>query len=147
MMLRAGIEQKEYILRDINESQNLAKKIAQSLKPSDVIALHGDLGSGKTFFCREIIRELMQDPSLNVVSPTYNLLQTYQLTTCTIYHYDLYRIKDQSEFDELGIDDALRETNICLIEWPELIIDILPKKSMHIYLNITENDQRLCIVK
>lgn len=149
MMPGGGIDKKEYLLCDIHESEKLAQEIAKSLKPSDIIAFYGDLGSGKTFFCQEIIRTLTNNPALNVISPTFNLLQTYHIpkSETIIYHYDLYRLQDQSELYELGIDEALNEKNICLIEWPELIVDILPKTLISVYLKIIENNRRSCIIK
>ena len=141
------IQKKEYLLKDADDSQKLAQEIADSLHPSNVLAFYGDLGSGKTFFCKEIIRTLITDPSLNVISPTFNLLQNYTLKNYTIYHYDLYRLNDISEIYELGIEDAFSENNICLIEWPEIIEAILPKNSMHIRLKIIENNKRSCIIQ
>lgn len=141
------IEKKEYLLKGLEDSMELAQKIANALKASGVLALYGDLGSGKTFFCQEIIRTLANNPMLNVISPTFNLLQSYEMQDYTVYHYDLYRLNDISDTDELGIEDAFSEKNICLIEWPEIIETILPKNSMHIRLKIIENDQRSCIIQ
>lgn len=131
---------KRYELKSLEDSCNLAQNIAQSLRPGNIITFQGDLGCGKTFICREIIRYFC-GPSTNVPSPTFNLLQVYNTAQFDIYHYDLYRLKSPEELLELGFDEAL-DKNICLIEWPEIAVGFLPE-AIEVKLHIA-NDIRIC---
>lgn len=95
----------------------LAQDIAAILAPGDVIALEGDLGAGKTTFARALLRALADDPWLEVPSPTFTLIQTYDLPRFSVAHLDLYRLTEASEMDELGLDDILAR-GAALVEWP-----------------------------
>jgi len=134
-----------HILENEQDSKELASKIANDIKPNDILTFSGDLGAGKTFLCREIIKNLCGQET-KVISPTFNLLQTYDYKNCSIYHFDLYRLKHTSEIYELGIEEAF-SGHICLIEWPELINNILPEDSMHINIEISGNTQRKISIK
>ncbi|WP_253308175.1 MULTISPECIES: tRNA (adenosine(37)-N6)-threonylcarbamoyltransferase complex ATPase subunit type 1 TsaE [unclassified Rickettsia] len=134
----------ETLLNNEEESKNFAKILAQKLSAGSVVLFTGDLGSGKTFLCREIIKYFCGS-NTEIISPTFNILQTYQATNFTIYHFDLYRLKSPAEIYELGIEDAL-QGNLCLIEWPEIIEHLLPKSLVRINLQITQDNKRRCIV-
>lgn len=141
MSIKAG----EYILYSEDDSTNLAIQIANTLKPGDILTFSGDLGAGKTFLCRQIIKQLCGQAT-NVTSPTFNLLQIYDWKSCSIYHYDLYRLKDISEIYELGIEEAL-SSHVCLIEWPELIEAILPNDTIAVNIGIVDCNKRMVFVK
>ncbi|MBN8512434.1 MAG: tRNA (adenosine(37)-N6)-threonylcarbamoyltransferase complex ATPase subunit type 1 TsaE [Rickettsiales bacterium] len=130
----------EFISNSEQESINFAKEFATKLKPGNIVTFSGDLGSGKTFLCRQIIKELCGQ-NTNVISPTFNLLQTYELPQFTIYHFDLYRLRDINEIYELGIEEAFAG-NLCLIEWPEIIRPILPKDVLNIEIEIASEQCR-----
>lgn len=130
------------ILNNQQESIELAHNIAKNLLAGDILTFTGDLGSGKTFLCREIIKYCCGQDT-NVISPTFNLLQTYKADNFTIYHFDLYRLKSLSETYELGIEEAL-QNNICLIEWPKIIEHILPNSTIKFNLQIIGNGKILC---
>lgn len=120
----------------------LAEDIAAILKPGDVIALSGDLGAGKSTFSRALLRSFAGDPELEVPSPTFTLVQTYDLGRLTISHFDLYRLEEPEELEELGLDE-LAETGAALIEWPERAWDGLPRD--HLVMRIShggDGDQR-----
>ena len=117
----------------------LAQDVSKILKPGSVIALQGELGSGKTFLSKHIINSLLGS-DINVTSPTFQLLQIYQADGYDIYHYDLYRLKNRDEIFELSIEDAMNGRNICIIEWPEIIFDILPKETLVIELGFEDNE-------
>lgn len=95
----------------------LADEIAFMLQPGDILALEGDLGAGKTTFARALIRTLSGEPDQEVVSPTFTLVQSYATPRFEIAHFDLYRMIDPAELDELGLDAALSQ-GIAVIEWP-----------------------------
>src|SRR6185312_11796223 len=104
-------------LADESRTVLLGEDIAAVLKPGDVLALEGDLGAGKTTLARAVIRALAGDPSLEVPSPTFTLVQSYE-ARIPARHFDLYRLSDPGELLELGFDEA-REEGVVLVEWPE----------------------------
>ena len=99
--------------------------LAAILLPGDVLALTGDLGAGKTTLSRGIIQKLCGD--IEVPSPTYTLVQTYDLGEHELWHCDLYRLKHPDEVEELGLLDAMEDA-VCLIEWPERMGDLMPDR-------------------
>lgn len=134
----------QYILKSTKESKALALQIAQGLCAGDVVTFSGDLGSGKTFLCREIIRFYCGYDTI-VQSPSFNLLQIYQADRLQIYHYDFYRLKSSEELYELGIEEAL-SGNIVLIEWPEIASHMLPLPKLEAQLSF-DGEVRRCSIK
>ena len=106
----------ELALPDLAATAALGARIAAGLRPGDLVALAGDLGAGKTTLARAILLAL--GVAENVPSPTFTLVQAYDMPTLRISHYDLYRLKNASEMRELGLDDAL-DDGAALVEWPE----------------------------
>ena len=102
----------------------LGEDLALALKAGDCLALSGDLGAGKSSLARAILRAMADDEALEVPSPTFTLVQSYDLRI-PVSHFDLYRLADGSELDELGFDEAL-QNGICLVEWPEMALDEMP---------------------
>ncbi|MES2215447.1 MAG: tRNA (adenosine(37)-N6)-threonylcarbamoyltransferase complex ATPase subunit type 1 TsaE [Pseudomonadota bacterium] len=138
------MNREQYTLTDTQASKDLAIKIASRLKGGDIITLSGDLGSGKTYICREIIKALCGEDTI-VPSPSFNLVQIYQAKDWRIYHYDFYRLKSVEEIWELGIEEAL-SGNICLIEWPEVADKILPFLRTEMELS-WDGEVRRCIIQ
>lgn len=124
---------------DVSGLQFFARKFAGRLHAPQVVALHGDLGVGKTEFARAIVQEL-KGCSTVVPSPTFTLVQEYD----DISHFDLYRLKNISELDEIGFFDAIQE-NIVLIEWPEIAEKFLPKNTVHVYISVSGNGREIDI--
>ena len=119
------------------ETSRFGADISLALKVGDFIALSGELGTGKSFLARSIVRALAQDPELEVPSPTYTICQEYQ-TAPPVSHYDLYRLSDINELDELGWQEAL-ETGIAIMEWPEQVFETLPPEAVLIRI-VDEGD-------
>lgn len=117
-------------LADLAATTRFAEDVALSLKPGDCLCLSGDLGAGKTTFARALIRAIADDPDLEVPSPTFTLVQTYELRL-SVAHFDLYRLGSADELDELGLDDALSH-GAALIEWPEQAAERLPDNPVEI---------------
>ena len=116
--------------RSPEETFELGKKIGEAAKPGQVYTLNGDLGVGKTVFTQGVAAGLgITEP---VSSPTFTIVQVYEEGLLPFYHFDVYRIGDIEEMEEIGYDDYFFGEGICLIEWAELIRDILPEKRIEI---------------
>lgn len=111
------------------ETINLAKLLASKLKIKDIIVLSGDLGSGKTKFTEGILTYFGMENEIS--SPTFTIVNEYIKNNINIYHFDVYRLEDSSEFYEIGGEEYF-EKGICIIEWGELIKDALPDNYLHI---------------
>jgi tRNA threonylcarbamoyladenosine biosynthesis protein TsaE len=109
----------------------LAAGVAALARTGDVIALKGELGAGKTSFARAFIRA--RGGAEDVPSPTFTLVQTYELGDATVWHFDCYRLRHPEEAWELAIEDAFNE-GISLIEWPELLGPLVPARRLEITL-------------
>ncbi|MDH3737668.1 MAG: tRNA (adenosine(37)-N6)-threonylcarbamoyltransferase complex ATPase subunit type 1 TsaE, partial [Alphaproteobacteria bacterium] len=116
-------------LPDMAATQHLGAAIARLLRTGDVVALYGELGAGKTTLARAVIHEL--GFTGEVPSPTFTLVQSYDLSPADVWHFDFYRIDDPQEIIELGIEEALAEA-ISLIEWPERMGALLPSDRLEI---------------
>ena len=106
----------------------LGKSIAEKAAPGDIIALTGDLGTGKTVFTKGIARGLGIDEPVS--SPTFTIVSEYRSGRMPLFHFDVYRIGDPEEMDEVGLDDYLSNGGLSLIEWAELIRDMLPPETV-----------------
>lgn len=128
----------------IKDTQRLAVLTSKHIKNSDVILLKGDLGSGKTTFAQFFIKNLTH--AENVSSPTFNIVNIYEKDDITIWHYDLYRIKNIEEIYEIGIEESLSNA-VSIIEWPELIESIIHENKIIIYFihNHNENGRKVQI--
>lgn len=119
----ADTAQTSFDLPDEEATAALARGLAGLLRPGDLVALSGDLGAGKTALARAAVRALAGDDE-EVPSPTFTLVQTYDAPSCTVWHFDLYRLSDPEEVVELGWDEA--RTGICLVEWPDRLGGLMP---------------------
>jgi tRNA threonylcarbamoyl adenosine modification protein YjeE len=122
-------------MKDAEALREYAKKFAKELRAPACVALHGELGVGKTEFARAVIQTLAGADTI-VPSPTFTLVQEYEAEPIRIFHFDLYRIKNKSELEEIGFFDALAD-GITLIEWPEIAADFLPENTIHINLSVS----------
>ena len=125
----------DFIIHSENEMLKVAKKLAPLFRSGDVVALYGTLGVGKTTFVRALVHTLL-GKKVEVPSPTFTLLQTYDTPDYPLYHFDFYRLKSPEEAYEIGIEDAFG-SGLSLIEWPEKLGSILPKKHISITIQIT----------
>ena len=119
-----------------NETKEFAKKFASKLNKGDVLVLSGDLGSGKTKFTEGFLSYF--DLEDEISSPTFTIVNEYHKNDINIYHFDVYRLEDSSEFYAIGGDEYF-EKGICIIEWGELIEDALPKK--YIKIDFSRNSE------
>jgi len=130
-------------LSDETATAALAARISELAEAGDIIALKGDLGTGKTTFARSFIRARGSEEE--VPSPTFTLVQIYELAPAAIWHFDLYRLKSPEEAWELGIEDAFNE-GISLIEWPERLGPLLPRRRLQIELLFHQRPEARCAV-
>ncbi len=119
-------------LDDETATVKLAERLSEMCSAGNMIALHGDLGMGKTVFARAFIR-YQTTPDEEVPSPTFTLVQIYDTATDPIYHFDLYRLNHPDEVLELGFDDALSDGTV-LVEWPDRLGPYLPRDRLDIEL-------------
>ena len=131
----------EFITNSEKDTIAIAQKLAPNLKGGQIIALYGDLGVGKSVFCRALIRALTHTPDLNVPSPTFSLVQTYDTDSFEIWHFDLYRVEDTEEIYEIGWEEALAG-GLSLIEWPERVESLLPSETIKIMFEETGEQSR-----
>ncbi len=127
-----------YTLEDIAHA---AAKVVESIGNNKIIALHGEMGAGKTTLSQEICRQL--GVTQNMSSPTFSIINSYEDATGDIvYHLDLYRLKDEEEVINAGVEDTLYSGKICLVEWPEVATKILPEETTHLYIEATSLNER-----
>ncbi len=123
----------EIALPDRAATRRLGARIARLLRPGDLVALRGALGAGKTALARDVIEARAGGPC-EVPSPTFTLVQLYELEDLAIWHFDLYRIERAEDVEELGFDEALDEGAV-LVEWPERLGDRLPAERLDLTLD------------
>lgn len=115
---------------DQEETFEVGRKIGMNAKPGQIYTLTGDLGVGKTVFTQGVAAGLGITEPVN--SPTFTIIQEYEDGRLPFYHFDVYRIGDLEEMEEIGYDDYFFGQGICLIEWAELIEEILPEKRIEV---------------
>lgn len=114
------------------ETFDLAKRLGEQAYPGTVYTLTGDLGVGKTVFAQGLARGLGIEEAIN--SPTFTIVQVYDEGRLPFYHFDVYRIGDIEEMDEIGYEDYFYGDGVCLVEWAELIEELLPKNRVELLI-------------
>lgn len=130
---------KEFVLKNVDETRAWARDFARTLNAPCVVALHGDLGMGKSEIARTVIQTLRGADTV-VPSPTFTIVQSYD----GISHFDLYRVEDASELTEIGLEHAM-ENDITLIEWPEIASDMLPENTIHVYIESCGDGRKILL--
>ena len=133
----------DIFLADEAATGRLGQDLALALGPGDCLALHGDLGVGKSTLARALIRSLADDPELEVPSPTFTLVQAYE-ARLPVAHFDLYRLGDPGELAELGLEEALQDGAV-LVEWPERAGGLLPDSAITVHLEEHGEGRRVSI--
>lgn len=129
----------EFISNSLSETRAWAADFAKHLHAPITVALHGDLGMGKSEIAREIIRTLRGADTV-VPSPTFTIVQNYD----GISHFDLYRVADSSELEEIGLPYAI-VNDITLIEWPDIALGVLPENTIHVYITEHGSGRKIVI--
>jgi tRNA threonylcarbamoyladenosine biosynthesis protein TsaE len=129
------------IIFKLHEIESAAKIFLLNTAAYKVIALHGEMGAGKTTFVHAVCNEL--GVKENISSPTFSIINQYQTSLGEIiYHIDLYRIKDEAEATQTGVEDCLYSGNYCFVEWPNRAIAIFPGDTLHAGIVAVNNDTR-----
>ena len=134
----------KYISNSENDTKKLAKVFAQMLKKGDILILSGELGSGKTKFTEGFLSYFNLENEIS--SPTFTIVNEYKKDNINIYHFDVYRLEDSSEFYEIGGEEYF-DNGICIIEWGELIRDVLQKDYIEIDFSREENNENSRILE
>ena len=138
----------EYVSSSVEETQNIGRRIAKNLKKGNIVAFLGNLGSGKTTLIKGLVNEINSTDIDSVSSPTFTYLNIYP-GTVDVFHFDLYRIKNDEQFLSMGFDEYFEKEGICLIEWSEKITSILPPETtvIHLLEGGCENKRKIVVLE
>ncbi len=136
----------EIISNSISDLPEVAKKISDFAGNKNIWLFFGDMGAGKT----TLIKSICQQRGVldTVSSPTFSLVNEYvNLASDTIYHFDFYRIKNQEEAMDIGVDEYFFSDNLCLVEWPEKIPSLIPDNYLEVNIEVEKSDKRIIMLK
>ena len=132
-----------FSLDTINDAAQTFLNIVANKK---VIALHGEMGAGKTTFVHAVCDILQVKNSVS--SPTFSIINEYTSAEGkTIYHLDLYRLKDEQEAINAGVEDCFYSGNLCMVEWPEITPALFPEDTVHCYIKVTGDNERMLQIR
>ena len=132
------MEQKKIIIKNEQETRYFGRKLGREAKAGSIIALIGDLGTGKTALTKSIAEGL--DVTDIITSPTFNIVKEYESGRLPLYHFDVYRVGDVDEMFELGYEEYFFGQGVCVIEWADLIEEIIPEEAMVIRIFYGEKE-------
>lgn len=134
---------KTITIAGLGDIQRSAKEFVQSMNDATVFAFHGEMGAGKTTFINAVAKALgVEDDVTN--SPSFSLINEYRSDTTAelIYHFDLYRLENLEEAFDIGVEDYFDSGALCLIEWPDVVSDILPDDTVDVYIRVNDDGSR-----
>ena len=138
--------EKRIVLKNETDTRALGAKLSAQMEPGQVYALIGDLGTGKTTLAKAVARGLGVTETLT--SPTFTIVQEYETGRLPLYHFDVYRVNDEDELFEVGLEDYFHKGGVCLIEWADLIEDLLPEGTVTVRLAYGEEEgERICSIE
>jgi len=131
---------------ELNAIGSAAKRFLTGMDENKIFAFHGNLGTGKTTFISAVCMELGVID--HVTSPTFGIINNYHTSEGkTIYHIDLYRVKNIGEAVDAGVEDCLYSGEVCFVEWPDKFFDLLPLETVHVYIVVTGEFERRLEIK
>ena len=128
----------------LNELPGIASQIISLASKNRVFLFYGEMGAGKTTLIKSLCKQLGTDD--NIASPTFSIVNEYKTGEGSIFHFDFYRLKTQTEALDMGFEEYLYSGNYCFIEWPEKIPDLLPLHYISIKISVESNNERQIIV-
>jgi len=132
------LEKKTYYLKNESMTRELGLELAEKAEPGDIIALVGDLGTGKTALTGYIAEGLGINETIS--SPTFTIVKEYRSGSLPLFHFDVYRLGGGDELMDIGAEDYLEGDGLCVIEWADIVADVLPEDSILIQIAYTENE-------
>ena len=127
------------ILQSLDDTERFGKEFADKLQPGQVVALIGPLGAGKTTLTKAIAKGLGVTETLS--SPTFTIVCEYETGRLPLYHFDVYRVHDEDELFEMGFEEYFHKGGVCLIEWADLVMDLLPKNATVLKLDYGDDEE------
>ena len=125
-------------IKGVDEMRELGLELAAALEPGDIIAMVGNLGTGKTTLSKYIAEGIGVTEALS--SPTFNIVNEYRSGRLPLFHFDVYRLSSGDDLVDIGAEDYLYGDGVCLIEWADIVADILPEETIVIRLEYGENE-------
>lgn len=129
-----------YHIRSEAETRALGLTIAEAAEPGDIVALIGDLGTGKTALTKYIAEGL--GISEDVISPTFTIVKEYRSGRLPLYHFDVYRLSSGEELLDTGAEDYLEDSGLSVIEWADIVADVLPADALVVMIEYAEGEDR-----
>lgn len=130
----------EIEVNQLSELNHAAKLLLQSFQSDRVFLFYGNMGAGKTTFIKELCQVLQVED--NTSSPTFSIVNEYNSSNGTIYHFDFYRLKEEQEAFDFGYEEYFYSGNYCFIEWPEKIPNLLPEDAKRVKIEVLPNEKR-----
>jgi tRNA threonylcarbamoyladenosine biosynthesis protein TsaE len=131
----------EQLSHSVEETERIAASLAQSLHGGEVIALHGEMGAGKTQFVRGLVKGLGGNGRA-VSSPTFVLLNVYDTPGMKVFHLDAYRVYGAGDFEAIGFTELLEQQGVIVVEWPSRVIELLPASRINVFIEAVDETTR-----
>ena len=144
--MKKEIEKIEIISNSAAQTIEIARLIGEKLKDGDLLALSGELGSGKTCFTKGLAKGLGVSEEYQITSPTFTLINEYP-ARCKLYHFDVYRLSGYSELEDLGYEEYFAGNGVVVVEWADKIDKIIPRDSIFINFEYVDENRRKMIVR
>ncbi|MEC8023494.1 MAG: tRNA (adenosine(37)-N6)-threonylcarbamoyltransferase complex ATPase subunit type 1 TsaE [Myxococcota bacterium] len=146
--MRPIVFDREYICNSVDETIALAYAVAETLQPGSLVALNGDLGTGKTVFARALCRALDVPETVPITSPTYSVVNSY-VGRWPIHHFDVYRLSDIDELEAVGFRDFVTSDATAIVEWAERVASALPAQYIDVLIRdgVSEHQRVIVVMK
>ena len=131
-----GVQEQIVYIKNEHDTEEFGMKLASSLEPGDIVALIGDLGTGKTTLTKYIAKGL--GVTENIDSPTFNIVKEHKSGIIPLFHFDVYRLSSGDELLDIGADEYFSSDGVCIIEWADIVADVVPEKAKVILIEYGE---------